>query len=114
MLDLPLSPLSWHSQDRRRLYRSLRVLTSNNATPMRMGVARHALLVDLEIYDDPRQGAGWWIFPDEIALLNDLGVALAEDISDAFDNRNVREIARALRRLLEANGAGMPFGRRPS
>ena len=46
---------------------------------MRMGVARHALLVD-----DPRQGAGWWIFPDETALLNDLGVALAEDISDGL------------------------------
>ncbi|MFZ3007720.1 MAG: hypothetical protein WA047_16260 [Phenylobacterium sp.] len=103
MPDLPLAPLSWIEPDRRQLYRALRVLTANHFTPWRLATARHAILVDLEIYDDPEQGAGSWKFPGELPLLEELGAALAADVSD---NPSIREMAARLRRLLEANGSG--------
>ena len=103
MPELPLAPLSWIEPDRRQLYRALRVLAANQFTPWRVATARHAILVDLEIYDDPEQGVGSWKFPNEMPLLEELGAALS---ADASDEPLIREKALGLRRLIEANGSG--------
>jgi len=89
------------------LYRAVLVLTGKRLTPRRFRVARHALLEDLEIYDDPRQGAGSWIFENEQRPLERLGEELdgtAETGAYADAQSNVQAAANDLRAALEANG----------
>lgn len=76
MAKLPVNPLAWLEPDRRWLYLSLLVLTHRRLTDSRLAVTRHVLLIDLEIHDDPRQGAGTWLFPNEEPLLDLLGEQL--------------------------------------
>jgi hypothetical protein len=74
-------------------------------------VVRHVLLVDLEVYDDPRQGAGSWLFPDEQPLLDQLGDQLQTIGSAALDNDGWGRIVKTatdLRARVEANGVGRP------
>ncbi|WGU39022.1 hypothetical protein [Phenylobacterium sp. NIBR 498073] len=72
MAKLPVNPLAWVEPDRRWLYLALLVLTHQRLTKSRFAVARHVLLDDMEIYDDPRQGVGSWLFPNEVRLLDRL------------------------------------------
>lgn len=81
-------------------------------------IAAHALLSDLEIYDDPRQGVGRWLFPDEVAPLEEMSEELrgifgagAEAWIDATFLRHpnwlaTRNRAEELKRTMEANGTG--------
>ena len=101
---MSVARLSWAHPDRRRLYRALVILTSARLSPARAAVARHALLHDLEIFDDPRQGQGDWLFADEVAHVERLGEAAMGDRSDR--DREVQKAAAVLLRLMEANGAG--------
>ena len=106
MTKLSLAPWSWAHPDRRRLYRALVILTSARRSPARAAVARHALLHDLETFDDPRQGQGDWLFADEVAHVERLG-ELAAAMGDRGDrDREVQRAAAVLIRLLETNGAG--------
>jgi len=104
MTKLSLAPLSWAHPDRRRLYRALLILTSARLSPARAALARHALLQDLEIFDDPRQGQGDWLFADEVVHVERLGEAAMGDRGDR--GREVQKAAAVLIRLMEANGAG--------
>ncbi len=104
MTKLSLAPWSWAHPDRRRLYRALVILTSARRSPARAAVARHALLHDLETFDDPRQGQGDWLFADEVAHVERLGEAAMGDRGDR--DREVQRAAAVLIRLMEANGAG--------
>ncbi len=111
MTKLSLAPWSWAHPDRRRLYRALVILTSARRSPARAAVARHALLHDLETFDDPRQGQGDWLFADEVAHVERLGelAAAMGDVTSAAGGDRGREVlktAAALIRLMEANGAG--------
>ena len=112
MTKLPLHPLAWAEPDRRRLYRAVVILSDCRLTPRRLSVARHELLVDLEVFDDPRQGVGQWICPDEQDGLRGLGEELhALDLADAacaadLDRwTEVRRVAATLRVQLERHGA---------
>lgn len=114
MAKLPVAPLSWVHPDRRRLYRALAVLASTRLSTARAGVAKHALLNDLEIYDDPRQGIGAWLFPDEVAQLEVLGEVVkaadeaspAAHLSDHQVWRAARQHAESLLQAMDANGPG--------
>ena len=112
MAKLPVAPLSWVHPDRRRLYRALAVLASTRLSTARAVVAKHALLNDLEIYDDPLQGIGAWLLPDEVAQLEVLGQVVkavgeaspAARLSDHQVWREARQHAESLLRAMDANG----------
>ncbi|MCX7586867.1 hypothetical protein OUA97_10775 [Phenylobacterium sp. 58.2.17] len=106
MTKLSLAPLSWAHPDRRRLYRALLILTSARLSPARAAVARHALLQDLEIFDDPRQGQGDWLFADEVAHVERLGELLAATDDRGDRDREIQRAAAVLIRLMDTNGAG--------
>ena len=112
MAKLPVNPFGWLEPDRRWLYLALLVLTHHRLTERRLAVVRHVLLVDMEIHDDPRQGAGSWLFPNEESLLERLGEQLHNvDTGASGDDgcRQIVETATALRAHLEANGVGRPL-----
>ena len=111
MAKLPVNPFAWLEPDRRWLYLTLLVLTHQRLTAGRLAVVRHVLLVDMEVYDDPRQGAGNWVFPDEEPLLDQLGEQLHTIGSAALEDDRLDQIvqtATVLRALVEANGVGRP------
>ncbi|MCC6828082.1 MAG: hypothetical protein IT550_07630 [Novosphingobium sp.] len=66
----------WVWPDRRDLYGACLALAGPAICVERVGDAADTLLNDLELYDDPRQGQGTWLFPDEIALVDDLATKL--------------------------------------
>lgn len=106
MTKLSLAPLSWAHPDRRRLYRALVILAAARLSPARAAVARHALLNDLEIFDDPRQGQGDWLFADEVARVERLGELLAATDDRGDRGREVQRAAAVLIRLMDTNGVG--------
>lgn len=111
MAKLPVNPLSWLEPDRRWLYRGVRALTHRHLTAVRARVVREMLLADLEIYDDPRQGVGSWLFENEEELLASLGEHLqaAEPTAlIASEAHPARRTAAVLRDRLEGNGTGRP------
>lgn len=106
---------NWWNEDRRDLFRSLEVIVSDAPNPDRIGLCLDTILNDLELYDDPRQGSGNWLFDDELDLVNTLG----EQLKAACQGRPIeagpaaiasaawpktRETAVALLDLMEANG----------
>jgi hypothetical protein len=58
----------WIWPDRRDLYHSCKVFIDPDASAELVGHAVDALLNDLELYDDPRQGLGSWLLSDELPL----------------------------------------------
>lgn len=75
--------------------------------------ASDTLIHDLEIYDDPRQGVGLWLFDDEVQLVEDLGACLWTSIqADPFSaaalltqaDPSLRALASKLVERMEANG----------
>ena len=66
----------WWNEDRRDLFRAVEVIASDAPNPDQIGAALDTLLNDLELYDDPRQGAGAWLFDDETQLAERLGEKL--------------------------------------
>tara|TARA_R110001632_G_scaffold169865_1_gene288939 strand:+ start:79 stop:504 length:426 start_codon:yes stop_codon:yes gene_type:complete len=71
----------WWNEDRRDLFRSLEVITSDAPNPDRIGLSLDTILNDLDLYDDPLQGRGSWLFDNELHLANALGEKLKETVS---------------------------------
>lgn len=66
----------WWNEDRRDLFRSLEVIATDAPNPDRIGLCLDTILNDLELYDDPQQGGGVWLFDNELRLANTLGEQL--------------------------------------
>jgi hypothetical protein len=102
----------WWTEDRRDLFRSLVAITSEASSPERIGLCLDTILNDLELYEDPRQGAGSWLYESELPLADELGVQLHDAVSGARVTEalaspawtHVRATAARLCRLMEANG----------
>lgn len=107
---------NWWNEDRRDLFRSLEVIASEAPNPDRIGLCLDTILNDLELYDDPRQGGGAWIFDNELQLAHALGehvkaavnqIRLVEAGPAALTSDSwpeVRATAAALLGLMAANG----------
>lgn len=74
---------TWWNEDRRDLFRSLEVLASDAPNPDRVGLSLDTILNDLELYDDPVQGRGSWLFDNELHLANALGEKLKETVNQS-------------------------------
>jgi hypothetical protein len=66
----------WWNEERRQLVRSLEAIASEAPNPDRIGLCLDTILNDLELYDDPRQGVGAWLYGDELQLAERLGEKL--------------------------------------
>jgi len=66
----------WVWPERRDLYVACLTLADPQAASARLGQAAGTLLNDIELYDDPRQGADLWLFPDEASIADDLATKL--------------------------------------
>lgn len=73
----------WWNEDRRDLFRSLEVIASDEPNPDRVGLCLETILNDLELYEDPRQGGGLWLFDNELYLANALGEQLKASASQS-------------------------------
>jgi hypothetical protein len=106
----------WWNEDRRELFRSVEVLASDVPSVERLCTALDTILNDLELYDDPRQGADAWLFDNELQLADKLGDELHTAVGDATPVdagaialpsgqwANVRATAGKLISLMVANG----------
>jgi hypothetical protein len=72
----------WLEPDRRDLYWACHALADPAVSVERVSEAADTLLNDLELYDDPRQGHGRWLFPDEHKAADDLATKLHTVIND--------------------------------
>lgn len=107
---------NWWNEDRRDLFRSTEVIASEAPNPDWIGLCLDTILNDLELYYDPRQGAGAWLYDDELQLAERLGEQLHIASGDtkvieagpialaSGEWPNVRATAAALLGLMEANG----------
>lgn len=66
----------WWNEERRELVRSLEAIASEVTNPDRIGLCLDTILHDLELYDDPRQGVGAWLYDDELQIAEQLGEEL--------------------------------------
>lgn len=66
----------WWNEDRRDLFRSIEAIASVSTSPDRIGLCLDIILNDLELYDDPRQGEGLWLYKNEVELAEQLGERL--------------------------------------
>jgi hypothetical protein len=105
----------WTSSERRDLYLASRLLAGRTNDGDWIQWASDTLLQDLELYDDPRQGVGSWLFADEVSLVEELGVQLwravqsnpfnaPESLADAAHSGAMQAIASRLVRRMEDNG----------
>jgi hypothetical protein len=110
----------WWNEDRRDLFRSLEAIAAEACSPDRVGLCLDTILGDLELYDDPRQGAGAWLYENELRLAEQLG----ERLHEAADDRkpveagptavasagwaDARATANRLLQLMKANGDFTP------
>lgn len=69
------NPLGW--PERHELIRALEAIVTDASSPDRIGLCLDTILHDLELYDDPHQGRGSWLFDDEVPLAEELGERLA-------------------------------------
>lgn len=107
---------NWWNEDRRDLLRSTEVVASSSSDVNRLGLTLDSILNHLELYEDPRQGAGAWLFDNELQLVFQLGEQLHKAAGDegplaagakalaSSDWPRVRATAAALLFLMEANG----------
>lgn len=72
----------WVWPDRRDLFHACVAFADPEVSADRVGEAADALLNDLELYDDPRQGHGSWLFPDEFTIADDLATKLHTATAD--------------------------------
>jgi hypothetical protein len=110
----------WWNEDRRDLFRSAEVVASSASDATHLGSSFDTILNDLELYEDPRQGAGAWLFENELQLADQLGEDLHSVVGDeepvaagakalASDQwSKVQATAAALLSLMEANGDFTP------
>ena len=113
---MPSGADNWWNEDRRELFHSAAAIASGLSDATQLGDAFDTILNDLDLYDDPGQGAGMWLFQDELQLAERLGEEIHDVVGDAAPIQagalaigsshwpNVRATADALLRLMEANG----------
>ena len=104
----------WNQPERRDLYLASRVLAEGLLDGDWIQWAADVLLEDLELYDDPQQGAGSWLFDDEVNFATELGQRLWSAVqADPFSaaeilanraSQPVREAATKLIARMRANG----------
>lgn len=111
---------NWWNEDRRDLFRVAAVVASEAGDPTLLGESLDIILKDLELYDDPRQGAGLWLYENELQLADRFGAELHNVLGDTVpeeagaaalasaDWLNARATAAALLTLMEANGDFIP------
>jgi hypothetical protein len=106
---------NWNWAERRDLYLASRILAGEITDGHWVQWAADTLILDLELYSDPRQGVGSWLVGAEADLAKQLGECLwalveadpfsaAEKI--ASDGAALRPIASRLTEQMEANGRG--------
>jgi hypothetical protein len=104
----------WSQPERRDLYLASRVLAEGQLDGDWMQWASDVLLQDSELYSDPRQGVGSWLFDDEVQLATELGERLwsavqanpfsaAEKLANSA-SQPVRNAATKLVARIRANG----------
>ncbi len=59
---------NWWNEDHRDLFRSTELVASEARDASCLGASFDTILNDLELYDDPRQAAGAWLFENELQL----------------------------------------------
>ena len=107
---------NWWNEDRLDLFVSAEVVASLSPDVARLGSSLDTILNDLELYEDPRQGAGAWLFENELQLANKLGEDLHSVVGDeepvaagakalaSSEWPNARATAAALVSVMKANG----------
>ena len=66
----------WSRPERRDHYLATRILTGREQDSDWRHWSSDTLIQDLEVCDDPRQGAGSWLASDELDFANELGERL--------------------------------------
>jgi hypothetical protein len=103
----------WSHPERRDLYLAARILARGEEDGDWRQWASDTLIQDLELYDDPRQGVGAWLAPDEVELANELGESLWRIVGADPDsaasllagaNSSMRAVASKIVERIEANG----------
>ncbi len=104
---------NWNQPERRDLYLAARILANREDDGDWRQWASDTLIQDLELYDDPRQGVGFWLATDEEELANELGERLwtvvqanpfnAADMLAETDPA-LRAVASKLVQQMESNG----------
>lgn len=110
----------WSHSERRDLFLASRILSEGTHNGDWVQWASDTLLEEIELYDDPLQGAYAWLFDDEVSLANDLGERLwgmvqsdpfsaAELLAvDSTTSGSVRTAATNLVVRMAANGRSFP------
>jgi len=66
----------WVWPERRDLYHACVALAELQADTAQIGAAVDTLLNDLELFDDPQQGCGIWLYFDELPIADALATKL--------------------------------------
>lgn len=106
----------WWNEERRDLFRATEVVASRCSDATRLSTSLDTILNDLELYEDPRQGAGAWLFDNELKLADRLGEQLRNVVGNerpveagatalaSDDWPTVQAMAAALLSAMRANG----------
>lgn len=108
-----MASFHWNHPERRDLYLAARILARGDEDGDWRQWASDTLIQDLELYDDPLQGAGSWLATDEEELATELGERLwtliqaspfkAADLLVEPDP-NLAAVASKLVKRIETNG----------
>ena len=108
----------WVWPERRDFYHACAALAEPQADTAQISAAVDTLLDDLELYDDPHQGRGIWLFSNELPIADGLATKLhalaggqtSEDWGHAIIGHSswpdIRADAVKLYRLISINGQG--------
>lgn len=77
-----MSEFVWKHPERRELFLASRILAEGLKDGDWLQWASDTLLHDLELYDDPRQGLGFWICENEASVANEVGEKLWALVQD--------------------------------
>jgi hypothetical protein len=103
----------WSHLERRDLYLASRLLADAERDGDWVQWASDTLIYVLEIYNDPREGVGFWLFEDEVQFVDELGerlwgVVKADPYNAAAlvgqDDGSLRATASKLVERMKANG----------
>jgi hypothetical protein len=81
-IDALMSEFAWKHPERRDLFLACRILAEGVDDGDWLQWASDTLTQDLELYEDPHQGAGFWIVENEVGLANEVGDKLWALVQD--------------------------------
>ena len=109
-----MSDFVWKHPERRDLFLACRILADGVDDGDWLQWASDTLIQDLELFDDPRQGTGFWIFENEASLANEVGEKLWTLVQDnpfeaakrltGLNMQPLRQTASDLVMLMRVNG----------